>query len=141
MKRNRRMPERSNSSMTYSTTGLRPRGSISLGWLFVKGHSRVPRPATGMTATILLISHLHPPLRSLSWSLGTRGTHNDRQGQSILDRPSWPDQHLRNDTVEKPVCVIGGAGAISPALEGFRPSRVIRKRSSIQEIRQRRTSP
>ena len=46
----RPMPQRASSSTTYCTTGLRPTGSISLGWLLVIGSSRVPRPATGTTA-------------------------------------------------------------------------------------------
>ena len=46
----RLIPTRVSSSTTYCTTGLRPTGSISLGWDFVAGSSRVPRPATGTTA-------------------------------------------------------------------------------------------
>src|SRR5436305_7572498 len=46
----RRTPERASSSTTYCTTGLRPTGSISLGWLLVEGRSRVPCPATGTMA-------------------------------------------------------------------------------------------
>src|SRR5262245_32715165 len=38
------------SSTTYCTVGLRPTGSISLGWDFVAGRRRVPAPATGITA-------------------------------------------------------------------------------------------
>src|SRR6266545_687106 len=46
----RRTPERASSSTTYCTTGLRPTGSISLGWLLVEGSRRVPWPATGTMA-------------------------------------------------------------------------------------------
>src|SRR5262245_8797644 len=38
------------SSTTYCTVGLRPTGSISLGWDLVAGRRRVPAPATGITA-------------------------------------------------------------------------------------------
>src|SRR5580698_4584161 len=44
------MPFASSSSITYSTTGLRATGSISLGCERVAGKSLVPRPATGTTA-------------------------------------------------------------------------------------------
>ena len=43
----RSMPASASSSTTCCTTGLPPTGSISLGWDFVAGSSRVPRPATG----------------------------------------------------------------------------------------------
>jgi hypothetical protein len=49
----RSMPTRVSSSTTYCTTGLRPTGSISLGWDFVAGSRRVPRPATGTTAMLM----------------------------------------------------------------------------------------
>ena len=44
------MPDWRSSSTTYCTTGLRPTGSISFGWVLVAGSSRVPNPATGTTA-------------------------------------------------------------------------------------------
>src|SRR2546430_1422671 len=46
----RRTPQRVSSSTTYCATGFEPTGSISLGWLLVRGSSRVPWPATGTTA-------------------------------------------------------------------------------------------
>src|SRR5438876_10625326 len=49
-KSKRRIPERASSSTMYCTTGLRPTGNISFGWLLVEGKSRVPCPATGTTA-------------------------------------------------------------------------------------------
>src|SRR5581483_6741852 len=44
------MPACAISSTTYCTVGLRPTGSISLGWDLVAGSRRVPGPATGITA-------------------------------------------------------------------------------------------
>src|SRR5437879_3563057 len=79
MKRNRRMPERANSSMMYSTTGLRPRGSISLGWLLVKGHNRVPRPATGMTARSTIVPICTSSLKNHST--------DDNRDQKV--NPTW----------------------------------------------------
>ena len=46
------IPARVSSSTTYCTPGLRPTGSISLGWDLVAGRSRVPKPATGTTAML-----------------------------------------------------------------------------------------
>ena len=48
-------PDRVSSSTTYWTTGLRPTGSISLGWDLVAGSRRVPKPATGTTAIVTVI--------------------------------------------------------------------------------------
>src|SRR5436305_7880115 len=45
-----RMPESASSRMVCSSTGLSPTGSISLGRALVRGSSRVPKPATGITA-------------------------------------------------------------------------------------------
>src|SRR5438445_7570582 len=56
----RRMPDSVSSSITYCTTGLRPTGSISLGWLLVDGSSRVPCPATGTMARSMLMRVLYP---------------------------------------------------------------------------------
>src|SRR5512141_1883445 len=43
------------SSATYCTTGLRATGSISLGWLFVAGSRRVPKPAVGTMAQLITL--------------------------------------------------------------------------------------
>ena len=52
---NRRTPASISSSATYWTTGLRPTGNISLGWLLVAGSRRVPCPATGITAMLMVM--------------------------------------------------------------------------------------
>src|SRR5258708_28334134 len=44
------MPALTASSTTYWIAGLSTRGSISLGWAFVAGRKRVPKPAAGITA-------------------------------------------------------------------------------------------
>src|SRR5258708_28867194 len=51
------MPEATHSSTTYWICGLSTTVSISLGWAFVAGKKRVPRPAAGKTA-----------LRTLGWA-------------------------------------------------------------------------
>src|SRR5713226_4323290 len=51
----RSMPAPASSSTTYCTTGLRPTGSISFGCDLVAGSKRVPRPATGTTAVMIVI--------------------------------------------------------------------------------------
>jgi len=43
-------PEATASSTPYWIIGLSTSGSISLGWAFVAGRNRVPRPAAGKTA-------------------------------------------------------------------------------------------
>ncbi len=55
-KSTRVIPTRVSSSTTYWTTGLRPTGSISFGCDLVAGRSRVPRPATGITAMSMAVS-------------------------------------------------------------------------------------
>lgn len=54
------IPESASSRMVCSITGLSPTGSISFGAAFVSGSSRVPSPATGITA--FRIIHV-PPCR------------------------------------------------------------------------------
>ncbi|OQB34765.1 MAG: hypothetical protein BWY06_03361 [Candidatus Latescibacteria bacterium ADurb.Bin168] len=44
------------SSTTYCTTGFLPTGSISFGCDFVAGSNRVPRPATGITTLLILMT-------------------------------------------------------------------------------------
>src|SRR5690606_9454872 len=44
------MPEATASSTMYWIVGLSTMGSISLGWAFVAGKKRVPKPAAGITA-------------------------------------------------------------------------------------------
>src|SRR5687768_5245139 len=51
MKMRRRAPAASASSTAYWMSGLSTIGSISLGLALVAGRNRVPRPATGKTAT------------------------------------------------------------------------------------------
>src|SRR5438093_9366284 len=48
-------PAATASSMTYWMIGLSTSGSISLGWAFVAGRRRVPRPAAGKTALRIFI--------------------------------------------------------------------------------------
>src|SRR5215467_3263067 len=43
-------PEATASSTTYWMVGLSTSGNISLGWAFVAGRKRVPKPAAGKTA-------------------------------------------------------------------------------------------
>src|SRR5438105_4918370 len=45
-----RTPAATASSTTYWISGLSTRGSISLGWAFVAGRNRVPKPTAGKTA-------------------------------------------------------------------------------------------
>src|ERR1017187_4984483 len=47
-------PFETNSSTTYCTMGFRATGSISLGCDLVAGRSRVPNPATGITALSII---------------------------------------------------------------------------------------
>ena len=49
------MPFDTSSSTTYWTIGLRATGSISFGCDLVAGSSRVPCPATGMTALFITL--------------------------------------------------------------------------------------
>ena len=51
----RSSPAATASSTTYWIMGLSTRGSISLGWAFVAGRKRVPRPAAGNTAVRTLM--------------------------------------------------------------------------------------
>src|SRR2546428_3544473 len=48
-------PAATASSTTYWMIGLSTSGSISLGWAFVAGRKRVPRPAAGKTALRIFI--------------------------------------------------------------------------------------
>src|SRR5215510_5613263 len=50
-------PEATASSTTYWMVGLSTIGSISLGWAFVAGRKRVPRPAAGNTALRIVMAH------------------------------------------------------------------------------------
>ena len=45
-----RTPAAYASSTAYWISGLSTTGSISLGWAFVAGRNRVPKPATGKMA-------------------------------------------------------------------------------------------
>src|SRR5688500_10523259 len=49
------MPAATASSTAYWMSGLSTIGSISLGEAFVAGRKRVPRPATGNTALVILV--------------------------------------------------------------------------------------
>src|SRR5215471_9758959 len=51
MNTSRRAPAASASSTAYWISGLSTMGSISFGLALVAGRNRVPRPATGKTAT------------------------------------------------------------------------------------------
>src|SRR5262245_24003709 len=54
MNTRRRAPAASASSAAYWISGLSTTGSISLGLALVAGRNRVPRPATGNTAVLIL---------------------------------------------------------------------------------------
>jgi hypothetical protein len=64
-----RMSAAASSSTTYCKTGLRPNGSISLGWALVKGKRREPMPATGTTAfrTVTPLITTRPSCLQLFW--------------------------------------------------------------------------
>jgi len=51
------MPEATASSTTYWITGLSMMGSISLGMALVAGKKRVPKPATGKTALVIIFNN------------------------------------------------------------------------------------
>src|SRR5512146_1715285 len=53
-------PAASASSTAYWMSGLSTTGSISLGEAFVAGRKRVPRPATGNTALVILVMRGSP---------------------------------------------------------------------------------
>ena len=48
------MPAATHSSTMYWIIGLSTTGNISLGIAFVAGNIRVPKPATGITAFVIL---------------------------------------------------------------------------------------
>src|SRR5262249_30734054 len=71
-------PDATASSTAYWIVGLSTRGSISLGWAFVAGRKRVPRPAAGNTAFLTrvmmpLFEHTRP-VRETATTTGPRGS-------------------------------------------------------------------
>src|SRR6185503_5703713 len=59
-----RIPFETSSSTTYCTIGLRATGNISFGWDLVAGNSRVPSPATGISALLITSIDYRPNLKA-----------------------------------------------------------------------------
>src|SRR5579864_1053821 len=91
------MPFETSSSTTYWTMGLRATGNISLGCDLVAGSSRVPWPATGISALLITSIDYRPNLtgsrsRSIVGEDKAKygrhpGTTRAPQGKSRPDRP------------------------------------------------------
>src|SRR6478752_6994313 len=90
------MPTRVNSSTTYCTTGLRPTGSISLGCDLVAGSRRVPRPATGTTATSMSMRVRVTLSRDVSFRERRSSLHyDDHRHQPLQDVVAAVHRDLR----------------------------------------------
>ena len=93
-------PESTASSTTYWMVGLSTSGSISLGWAFVAGRKRVPRPAAGNTALRTLMRptpfgclHLGGPRKprrrgDQAHFHGSAGGPDAMRGEGLLHAPA-----------------------------------------------------
>src|SRR5215471_7520594 len=85
------MPAAAASSTAYWISGLSTTGSISLGLAFVTGRNRLPRPATGNTALVILPNAMTVPfflVRPHQLLAEPKILHRHRGGQiSFLFRP------------------------------------------------------
>src|SRR6185369_477909 len=85
-------PESNASSMTYWIAGVSTIGSISFGIVLVAGRSRVPKPATGMTAFFTFNAMSKRPAFFLAHLLGRFTLDAQRRDRPRLE-PGGPD-HL-----------------------------------------------